>query len=88
MLEKNARDRLMRLARANPAWAVGFEDEVWWSCVAQPRLRTWAEAHTPLRLQELTPAKEDQAPKALACYGLLIRRPGHPPAKGSWCANR
>ena len=45
MLEKNARDRLIWLAQAHPDWALGFEDEVWWSRVAQPRLRTWAEAH-------------------------------------------
>jgi hypothetical protein len=69
------------LAQAHPDWAVGFEDEVWWSRVAQPRLRTWAEAHTPLRLQELEPAKTDRDPKALACYGFLVRRPGHPTAK-------
>ena len=78
MLEKNARDRLMRLAQAHPDWALGFEDEVWWSRVAQPRLRTWAEAQAPLRLLELDRAKQDHDPKALACYGLLVRRPGHP----------
>ncbi len=60
---------------------MGFEDEVWWSRVAQPRLRTWAEAHTPLRLQELEPDKTDRDPKALACYGVLVRRPGHPTAQ-------
>lgn len=70
----------MRLAQAHPDWVLGFEDEVWWSRVAQPRLRTWAEADTPLRLQELERAKEDRDPKALACYGLLIRRPGIPTA--------
>lgn len=79
--KKNARDRLIRLVQAHPDWALGFEDEVWWSRVAQPRLRTWAEAHTPLRLQELAPAQEDHDPKALACYGLLVRRSGHPTAK-------
>ena len=60
---------------------MGFEDEVWWSRVAQPRLRTWAEVNQPLRLQELERAKEDKDPKALACYGLLVRRPGRPTAK-------
>ena len=68
----------MRLAQAHPDWALGFEDEVWWSRVAQPRLRTWAEAQAPLRLLELDRATEDRDPKALACYGLLVRRPGHP----------
>jgi transposase len=76
--KKNARDRLIRLARANPAWAVGFEDEVWWSRVAQPRLHSWAEASQPLRLQALERAKDDHDPKALACYGGLFQRPGRP----------
>ena len=49
--------------------------------MAQPRLRTWAEVNQPLRLQELERPKEDQDPKALACYGLLVRRPGHPTVK-------
>ena len=76
--KKNSRDRLIRLAQTQPDWALGFEDEVWWSRVAQPRLRSWAEAHQPLRLQEMEPAKDDPDPKALACYGVLIRRPSHP----------
>jgi hypothetical protein len=70
----------MRLAQAHPAWALGFQDEVWWSRVAQPGLRTWAEADTPLRLLELPPAQDDRDPKALACYGVLVRRPGCPTA--------
>jgi len=76
--KKNARDRLIRLAQSHPEWALGFQDEVWWSRVAQPGLHSWAEADTPLRLLELAPAKEDLDPKALACYGLLVRRPGCP----------
>ena len=72
---------MIRLAQAHSDWALGFEDEVWWSPVAQPRLRTWAAAHQPLRLQALELAKDDPDPKALACYGLLVRRPSHPLAK-------
>ena len=34
--EKSARDRLIRLAATHPTWALGFEDEVWWSRLAQP----------------------------------------------------
>lgn len=45
--------------------------------MAQPRLRSWAEAEAPWRLQALTPAPDDPDPKALACYGLLVRRPRH-----------
>jgi hypothetical protein len=71
--EKRARDRLIRLALTHPAWALGFEDEVWWSRLARPALHSWAEADQPLRLVEQTVAKEDPDPKALACYGLLVR---------------
>ena len=55
---------------------LGFADEVWWSRLAQPPLHAWAEADHPLRLVEQTVAKEDPDPKALACYGILLRRPG------------
>ena len=34
--KKHARDRLLRLIEAHPDWALGFEDEVWWSRLAQP----------------------------------------------------
>ena len=71
----------MRLAQTHPDWALGFEDEVWWSRVAQPRLHSWAEPAAPLRLQELAPPKDDPDPKALACYGVLVRRPGCPTAQ-------
>jgi DDE superfamily endonuclease len=36
-------------------------------------LHSWAEADQPLRLVEQTVAKDDPDPKALACYGLLVR---------------
>jgi hypothetical protein len=49
---------------------------VWWSRVAQPRVHAWTEAEQPLRLIEQTVAKADPDPKALACYGLLLRRAG------------
>lgn len=49
---------------------LGFQDECWWSRLAQPNLHAWA-ADDPLRLQELAVCKEDPDPKALACYGLL-----------------
>ncbi len=49
---------------------LGFEDECWWSRLAQPALHAWV-AENPLRLQELTAPREDTDPKALACYGLL-----------------
>lgn len=57
----------------HPEWALGFEDEVWWSRLAQPALHAWAAADQPLRLVEQAVAKDDPDPKALACYGLLVR---------------
>jgi DDE superfamily endonuclease len=74
--KKRQRDRLIALAQAHPDWALGFADEVWWSRLAQPHLSAWAEADQPLRLIEQTVAKADPDPKALACYGLLVRRAG------------
>ena len=62
----------MRLARDNPDWAIGFEDETWWSRVAQPALNSWTEAGKPLRLVEQLVAKDDPDPKAISCYGLLL----------------
>jgi transposase len=52
---------------------LGFEDETWWSRIAQPNLHTWTDTDHPLRLVEQTFRKEDPEPKALACYGLLLR---------------
>jgi hypothetical protein len=71
--KKRARDRLIRLAEAHPEWALGFQDETWWSRLARPALHAWAEPDQPLRLVEQTVAKTDPDPKALACYGLLVR---------------
>ena len=71
--KKRQRDRLIALARAHLDWALGFADEVWWSRLARPALHAWAPADQPLRLVEQTVAKDDVDPKALACYGLLVR---------------
>ncbi len=65
------RDRLIRLARTHPDWALGFADEVWWSRVAQPAVRAWTATGQPLRLVEQAVATGER--KALACYGLLLR---------------
>jgi hypothetical protein len=74
------------LAATHPTWVLGFEDEVWWSRLARPALRSWAEADQPLRLVEQTVAKDDPDPKALACYGLLVRegRPAGRQHEGAW----
>jgi hypothetical protein len=71
--KKSARDRLIRLAASHPTWTLGFQDEVWWSRLARPSLQAWTEEDDLLRLVEQAVAKGDPDPKALACYGLLLR---------------
>jgi transposase len=71
--KKSARDRLLRLALTHPTWAPGFQDEAWWSRLARPALHTWAAPDQPIRLVEQAVADDDPDPKALACYGLLVR---------------
>jgi hypothetical protein len=61
------------LQHTHPKWALGFEDETWWSRFAQPNLYAWTEGEDPLHLLEQSKRKEDPDPKALACYGLLVR---------------
>jgi transposase len=46
---------------------------VWWSRTAQPTLSAWAADDRPPRLVERAVAKDDRDPKAIACYGLLVR---------------
>ena len=53
---------------------MGDEDETWWSRLAQPALHAWSEPKEPLRLVEQAVARDDPDPKALACYGLLVRQ--------------
>jgi len=72
--KKCQRDRLIRLATNHPTWALGFADEVWWSRLAQTDQHGWVDDEDLLRLQELARPKDDPDPKALACYGLLLRR--------------
>ncbi len=51
---------------------LGFEDEVWWSRLAQPNLHAWADAEQgALRLVAKGSAASDPEPKAIACFGLL-----------------
>jgi hypothetical protein len=71
--KKGARDRLIRLLASHPSWALGFQDETWWSRTARPSLHAWSPDDLPLRLIEQTVAKDDPDPKALAAYGLLVR---------------
>src|SRR5437764_8607035 len=71
--KKKRRDSLIGLVLAHPTWALGFGDEVWWSRLAQPEQHRWVDADAVTHLQELERPKEDPDPKALACYGLLLR---------------
>jgi hypothetical protein len=66
------------LAARHPTWALGFGDEVWWSRFAAPDVSAWQEHDAPVQLVEQDRPKDDPDPKALACYGVLVR----PPAPG------
>lgn len=68
---------------AQPTWALGFGDEVWWSRLAQPDQHSWTDAAATPKLQELSLPPDDPDPKALACYGLLLR-PGPRQAEQMW----
>ena len=64
---------MIRLSASHPEWALGFEDEVWWSRLARPATGAWAEEEHPLRLKALSVPVGDPDPKAVACYGLYLR---------------
>lgn len=65
---------MIRLASTHPDWVLGFADEVWWSRITQPPMASWADAGAPLRVVEQRVARDDPDPKALACYGVLLRQ--------------
>jgi transposase len=69
-LKKAHRDRLIRLSAQHPEWVLGFEDEVWWSRVAQPSLHAWT-AGPPLKVQLLKSDANDPDPEAVSCDGFL-----------------
>jgi hypothetical protein len=81
--KKKRRDQLIQRANTRPTWVLGFGDEVWWSRLAQPNQHGWTEPEATLKLQELTRPTDDADPKALACYGLLVR-PGPQQADQMW----
>ncbi len=57
----------------HPEWVLAFEDEVWWSRFSHPNLHAWTDSEGTMRLVVQKPQKGDPDPKALACYGLLLR---------------
>ena len=63
---------MTREANQREDWAVGFQDEVWWSRLTHPNSHSWTDT-TPLRLEEQVHQKDDPDPKAFACYGLDLR---------------
>jgi transposase len=71
--KKNARDRLIRLVNTHADWALGFQDETWWSRVAFARLHAGCDEGDPQHRVEKVKRKDDPDPKALACYGMLLR---------------
>src|SRR3954467_7369684 len=72
---KRRRDRLIGLARGRPGWASGFQDEVWFSRLAQPSLHAWAADGERPRLAARAPDPAAPEPKALARYGLWLPGP-------------
>lgn len=61
----------MRLLTKHPDWQLAFQDEVWWSRLAQPNMSAWSE-DKPLRLVEKEADKHDNECKAICCYGVLL----------------
>jgi hypothetical protein len=64
----------MEVADGSPEWAIGFEDECWWSRVALPTLSAFSEEGEPRRMIQQSVAKDDPEPKAISCYGLYLPR--------------
>ena len=62
----------MEVADGNPEWAIGFQDECWWSRVALPTLSSFSEKGEPHRMIQRSVAKDDPEPKAVSCYGLYL----------------
>jgi hypothetical protein len=73
--KKRRRDRLIGLAASDPDWAVGFEDETWWSRLALPSLYAWSEDGKPPRLVQQSLTRDDPSG--------ALRRPS--PATGFIC---
>ena len=69
---------------AQPTWAVGCGDAVWWSRLAQPDHHAWPEAAATHKWQELSRPTAEPDPKALACYGLLLRPGAQRQADPMW----
>lgn len=71
MTEKKRRDWLIARCQNHPDWVLGFQDEVWFSRMAQPHLHAWSK-EKPLPLIERAADASDREAKALACYGVFV----------------
>ena len=71
--EKKRRKRLIQIAESQADWAYSFQDETWWSRFSHPDLHSWVENEQFTKLVEQVYTKNDPDPKALACFGLLVR---------------
>ena len=61
---------MIERAAREPDWVLGFQDECWWTRLAQPGLHAWTPAD-PLRLTGSARDPEGGGPEATACYGVL-----------------
>ena len=57
-------------AASRSDWVLGFQDECWWTRLAQPGLFAWSESD-PLRLRMHPKPPKGDGPQAVACYGVL-----------------
>ena len=64
---------MIKLAETQADWAYSFQDETWWSRFSHPDLHSWVENEQFTKLVEQVYMKNDPDPKALACFGLLVR---------------
>ncbi len=72
--KKSQRDRLIRLAASHPRWALGFQDEVWWSRVTQPHLHAWCDGAEPLHLVEQAAAAAESMREQAESLSHLVSR--------------
>ncbi len=60
----------MAQAADRPDWVLGFQDECWWTRLAQPGRFAWTDGD-PLRLEANARDPKGGGPEAVACYGIL-----------------
>lgn len=61
---------MIALAAKHSDWVLGFQDECWWTRLAQPNRSSWTGGG-PLRLAENARDPKGGGPEAVACYGVL-----------------